>query len=288
MSPARLLWLAVCAMACSAPTVREAPFTPVVGVTELGVVSHGTPLEAEQTVALHMHDVRVTYDPALRSVDYDATFAARLLHFRDQGVTPLVVVHHFTAGTDIASTVADLTHRFPGTVWQVGNEGDAEVNGGMTGTQYAALMRSVVALAPEARFVGMGLSCTDNTPWSRTPDVVRQPAFLRAYLAAGGPMLDAWAIHTYGADLAHAVTVRVQATNAVLRGRMPLYLTEIGYDTIDDATQSAQLVAGLNAAHQNGVTRAYLYDLWDGPGNFGLYQSDRITARAVVAALTDR
>ena len=155
--------------------------------------------------------------------------------------------------------MADLTATFPGRLWQVGNEYDAQPwreqnagwgKGSTGGAFYALLMRAVVAACPGQRFVGMGLATT------AAGDAGRWQAFAVSYFGANGPTLQAWCIHAYG-----NVSAQIAAMRVSLPLSWPLWITEYNATPIPD-------FAAL------GVSRAYWYCYWSDNGPAGLVNAD--------------
>lgn len=272
-----VLGAAAVIVGCITPTELPAPTLSM----RVGVGSHGNPNEAQQLASLGTI-TRVTHYVGEDRVQ----FAGRVRELQAAGLEVLVVQHTFTRDTvgDIAALVAST----PGVLVQALNEPDAL---GYTGAQYAALMRRLVNALPNVQFVGCGLASTDGQPNSRTPDVLRQAAFLRAYRRAGGPPLHAVAIHVYGLPLGARVHTLVQAARAATDA--PLWLTEFGVDDAwvrrvlprataaqIDSVQAAEMASALTAAQASGVAVALAYNLWDArDGGFGLLRADATTQR---------
>lgn len=252
-------------------------YVPVASCTHGVVIQRGSQGEIDGIAALGVKVCRMTYYTAQETeATYRQAFEARLLALDAKGIETLIVVHDFAARDQVASQMGVLVQAFPGRVWQVGNEWDAQPwkGWGTTGTDYAALMQSVVASCPSARFVGMGLASADGEPLGVAADAVRQPTFLTDYVMAGGPALEAWCLHLYG-DIGQAM-IRVTATQRVLDNRFPLWVTEYNARgrPVSDAT-AVQVVTDMTAsAARLGVSRAYVYDYWDGPGTAGLVRED--------------
>ena len=289
------------------PTVPAPQPAPVVAAASLpalrvGVGSHGSPDEARQLASLGTL-TRITYsavDRAARGEQYDAEFAARLVDLRTHGLDVLVVVHDFFSKMpydQIVPLMASLAKRHPGTAFQIFNEADAQpwYRGGDCAGLMAALLPAMKAADSTCSVVGMGLACTDGQSWAFMADGVRQPLFLTEYLKANGPTLDAWCIHVYQMPLAKRVTQLVQATQSVLQGRMPLWITECGMDDVTlqangitvgfDAMQSAEIVGAREAAAKVGAARLYIYNLWtNDETGFGVLRADATTERPVCAA----
>lgn len=308
MRPVGLALLAVVLAGCSRPatTAAEDPephrqVTPTIPV--VGVGTHGSLHEAKQIASMHLNLTRVTYYTREDSPQYRLEFAARLLDLRSHGLEVLVVVHDFVNRRDAPQWMAVLAKAFPGTLWQVGNEWDAVPAGYGTGGAYAELMKAVMFamrnVETDARVVGMGLATADGRAWSVVGDVPRTVAFTRDYLAAGGPVLEAWCLQVYGIPLRAAVKVRVQAAHDALAGAMPVWLTEVGSDRENlerswgkqsleqiDRWQAEQALDAILAAGEAGVERVYFYQLHSGDDDgFGFLRSDATTERPIMNAM---
>ncbi|MEP6780194.1 MAG: hypothetical protein ABJC26_09915 [Gemmatimonadaceae bacterium] len=317
-----LLFISLLACACS-PTTQPAATTPQENViftaanTIVGVGSHGT---ANEATLLHQLGTitRITFYTRVDTAGYHAQYRLRLAALRAQNVQPLVVVHDFIVHDTADRTMAQLVRDFPGTMWQVGNEYDVHPEfAEYTGGGYAAWMRKIVkamrAVDPNVFIVGMGLVCTDGQDHTCTGPGNVKNSFTRNYLLNGGPILNAWAIHSYGSSLKYGLSIRVPAMLAALeapRGRtlasvpaqtpvMPLWITEIGADQTGiesayggprplaqiDTIQSDEDMAAVTEAKRLGVARMYFYQLSDGLDyGFGFVRADQLTKRPVFAA----
>ncbi|MEP6765403.1 MAG: hypothetical protein ABJB66_13880 [Gemmatimonadaceae bacterium] len=318
-----LLSLLTLACACS-PSTQPASslsqdnnvvFTPA--NTIVGVGSHGT---FNESVLLHQLGTitRITFYTRVDTAGYHEQYRARLALLRAQNVQPLVVVHDFIVRDTADRTMAQLVRDFPGTTWQVGNEYDVHPDfAEHTGAGYAAWMRKIVkamrAVDPNVFIVGMGLVCTDGQDYTCTGPGNVQNSFTRNYLLNGGPILNAWAIHSYGSSLKYGLSIRVPAMLAALeppRGRslasvpaqspvMPIWITEIGADKAGieaaygggrslaqiDTIQADEDMAAVNEARRLGVARMYFYQLSDGLDyGFGFVRADQFTKRPVYNA----
>lgn len=277
-----LRWLRSLFTTRRVPTPPPPPIAPAVHCVH-GVVSHRNSGELGGLKALGVKHARVTYYPK-ESAAACAAWDWHLPLFDVAGVEPLICVHDFDNATDAVLVMADLTMRYPNRLWQVGNEYDAQPWRGWchTGAQYAVLMQRIVAACPAGtRFAGMGLA-------SWKDDLVRQPAFLRDYLYAGGPPLVAWCLHTYGVPVLPAMRAKVKATRAILGDRWPLWITEYGIDRFaQEKAWGPRTDAELDEEHRTtvaevtanagvcGVSRTYHYCYWDATDTgFGLVRSD--------------
>jgi hypothetical protein len=241
---------------CPVPPVPPVP----VARCALGCVAQrGSQSEIDGMAALGVKHARVTFFTAQDSPQYRATRTAMLLALDAKGIEPLIVVHDFPTAAEIPSTMADLTTAFPGRLWQIGNEYDAqpwrEQNAGWgpkstAGAFYALIMRAVVAACPGQRFVGMGLATTASG------DAARWQAFAWSYFAAAGPTMEAWCIHAYA-----NVPAQVADMQVALLHRWPLWVTE--YNAVPIPAFAAV-----------GVSRAYWYCYWSGSGPAGLVNAD--------------
>lgn len=298
---ATLALTAACASTVTAPpTVTESVPAFERGALVVGIGSHGSSDEATHVRGLAMRHVRVTYYVENDSEHARLLFRLRLEDLRAHGLEVLVVVHDFAPRTAAPDIMASLARSFPGTLWQVGNEWDWN---GYSGTDYAKLMQRVLPAIrssdSSARVIGMGLATTDGQKWAVSRDDVRLASFTRDYLQAGGPMLEAWAIHAYGMGLAAAVRARALATERELQHRMPLWVTEVGADrdgmqsawgklsaVAVDTLQARESVQALAAAQSAGVARLYFYQLWTGDDDgFGFLRRDARTERPIVATI---
>lgn len=250
--------------------------SPVVPHTPLGLVAHRCDdAEVGALVSLGVRHVRVTFYVGADEGDptYRTTFGARLEALRLNGIAPLVVVHDLRGGEiQVAHTMADLAASFPGTTWQVGNEWDGDANHPWArGDAYAGLMNIVAynvrRMDPTARFVSLGLA----SPGS---DTQRHGAFVRDYIAAGGPALDAWCVHAYGVPAVDAFRAVTSRMRAALPDKTPLWVTEFGVEgnqlreaygalTTEniDAVQAGSWSSILTAAPSCNVQRLYGYAL---------------------------
>lgn len=266
------------------------PVVPILSVprTTLGVCGHRwSGVELDGLIAIGCQHVRIDYYTQDTQEAHDS-YERRLADSDAAGIEPLILVHDFPTLAEVPRVMATLTTRFPGRLFQVGNEYDAQPwrkehpdwrGWTDSGASYAKLMNAVRAACPTARFVGMGLAL----------DGVGQAKYLSEYLAAGGPMLEAWCIHSYGCPVS---PTKALPTHAVLKGRMPLWVTEFGQnkwqieaawgahtDASCEAEVAKQITAWIADAPKNGVTRAYVYCYFDGQDEgpnqgFGLVRPD--------------
>lgn len=266
---------------------RKRTGSPVVAVPCVhGVVTHrNSDTELRGVAALGVRHVRTTYY-ARESAEVNAAWPQKLATMDALGIEPLMILHDFDQDVDVIHRVV---RQFPERLWQIGNEANAYPHYWLgEPAQYARLMRELMAAHPTTRFVGMGLAFN-----------YAQAGYLKAYLAAGGPMLAAWCIHCYGAPISFAVPVR--ETQAVLQNRMPLWVTEYGIDRAQqeqawgprtlaqlDAEQADEIADVLRRAGPLGVSRTYQYCYYDGTDDgFGLVRADEsLRPSAVVFSST--
>lgn len=247
------------------PKVTLTPPAPViVPVTCVhAVVSHKSAGDLDELKALGVKKVRLTY--YVRNPD-NSHWTWHLPLFDAAGIEPMIVVHDFDSMDQSVEVMRDLTTRFPGRRWQIGNEynfhGWSKDDFAYHGGQYAVMMQRIIAACPPGtRFVGCGLAFNFD-----------QVGYLRDYLAAGGPILEAWAIHAYGVPVVLDTTVR--PTQAMLAGKMPLLVTEYGINRADQVQawgprtdaqiaeeQRRTLVDVTSHAGALGVSETYWYCL---------------------------
>jgi hypothetical protein len=252
------------------------PPPPIIAVAcTHGVVSHKSAGDLDDLKALGVKIVRLTY--YVRNPD-STHWTWQLPLFDAAGIEPMLVVHDTDSVEHTVATMADLTRRYSNRLWQVGNEWNASGwsrgDFAITGGQYAVLMQRVIAACPAGtRFCGVGLAFN-----------YAQATYLADYLAAGGPTLEAWCIHTYGVPNTPRLTVG--QTQAVLKGRMPLWITEYGIekasmeqawgpqtDAAFEEEQRKEMIDLLAVAGSLGVSRTYYYCM-SGDEKFALVMDD--------------
>ncbi len=241
----------------------KTPPVPAVASCALGVCTHrNSEGEIAGVQALGVGHARVTIY-TLQSGDL-ASWAWKMPQYDAAGLSLLIVVHDPINSDDMVTAMAALTRKYQGRTWQVGNEADADpAHYAGTGKKYAALMRRVIAACPVGtQFAGMALATT----WK--DDDGRWTAFLKDYLAAGGPTLAAWCGNAYRDVVAQAAVL-----HRALNGRMPVWITEFGTEHGDDA--QIALLATVPTFAKGGVSRAYWYCYWDAQDEgFGLVRYD--------------
>lgn len=276
------------------PTPIPPYVAPAVPCTH-GVIAHQLTGNVAQMDELGCKLARITYYVREPDPKYHENWAWQLPYFDAHGIEPLIIIHDTDSADHTVETLVRLTGLYPNRLWQIGNEwnaGEWSRGGfGNTGTKYAEIMRRLIAACPVGtRFVGVGLAYN-----------YAQPEYLRSYLAAGGPTLKAWCIHVYGVPV--TLTSTVQETQDVLRGRMPLWITEYGIDRTQqelawgprtdaqiDEEQRRTVAEVTQNAGRLGVSRAYHYDMNDDSDfGFGLVRADGVTKRpswyAMLAAM---
>jgi len=269
-----LRWLGLMQAPKPTPAPPPAPIVPCAH----GVILHRcSQEEIDGCLALGVRHVRVTYYTKASPAVNDA-WRWKLLAFDAIGIEPLIIVHDVDSSDQAVLVLTQLTALYSGRTWQVGNEWDGNLQHWChTGGQYAVLMQRIVAACPGQQFVGMGLSFS-----------AAQPNFLRDYLAAGGPELVAWCIHTYGVPVLPAMREKVKATQAVLQNRWPLWITEYGIErSSQEAAWGPRTDAQVDEEHRLtvaqitanagvcGVSRTYHYCYWDDRDfAFGLVRRD--------------
>jgi hypothetical protein len=238
-----------------------------------GVVTHrNSDAELAGVAALGVRHVRTTYY-SRESDDVNASWGWKLPNMDALGIEPLMVLHDFDQ--DVAA-INRIVSAHPTRTWQIGNEANAYPNYWLHDpANYAGLMRELVTAHPTTKFVGMGLAFSYG-----------QADYLKGYFVFGGPILTAWCIHCYGVPI--ALDVPVAETQAVLKGRMPLWVTEYGINRVDqerawgprtteqiDAEQAKEIGDVIARASSLGISRTYQYCYFDGTDDgFGLVRTD--------------
>ena len=257
------------------PPVVVPPYVAPPVAAQHGINTHRNSAEEIQAVAdLGCRHARVTVYTA-NPVDVQS-WAWKIPAMEAQGITPLLCVHDFDQRNNAIVQMVNLTTTFPNRTWQVGNEANAYPDYWLHDpAQYASLMQSLLVICPNARFVGMGMAHGNGAT-----------DYLKGYLAAGGPLLDAWCIHLYGVPV--NIDAIVRETQAVLKGKMPLWITEYGIDGAAqiaawgpqtpaqlDAEQRLTVQRVTEAAGPLGVSRTYCYAMWDDQDyGFGITRKD--------------
>lgn len=187
-----------------------------------------------------------------------------------------------------AAYTANILATFPsvGQTVEVYNEFDHFFNTGACGPTpecYIPMLDAVNAAAPEATTVGPSLAGM-GFKWD----------WLNQFFALGGlSRIDIITAHPYtqpepAADLGDDLE-RLKAMMEGAGGEKPIWLTEMGWATVDDwvsdEEQAAYLVQTMATSFGHGVERVYWYEAVDQrseptdyEGNFGLFESSRAFA----------
>jgi hypothetical protein len=191
----------------------------------------------------------------------------------DAGLDVLMVVHTPPAGMSFAQGIKALppfmaarAKQFPTVRWQIFNEvdGDDSWSGGWMHARdkrYTQRRRGELygeLLGPVYDAIKKANPATTVV----TAGIALEPTAFYAGLASTAPhKFDAVAVHVYGAPLVGGFRTKSIAMREVL-GSTPLWCTETGFNTADDAEQARQLGAILeeNDAHRR-YDRLYLYAL---------------------------
>jgi len=207
------------------PTPQPQPYTPLPAATVVGINIHrGGQQEMEMLQDLGTKHARITmwlqeWDQPNRG----PAWHAMLTHFDHIGIEPLLVLHMSTR-RDWARAAGE----FRGRIWQLGNEVDAT---SVSATQYCSIittaMREMLAADPTAQFVASGLARTDGQGTHDTSDLDRWTAWASALMTLPQGTLQAIALHAYTDDTL-PISGLVRAVNNVVRGRVPLWITEFG------------------------------------------------------------
>lgn len=218
------------------------------------------------------------------------------------GIEPLVVVHTPPTGMSLADGIvampkfmaARATERH-GVVWQIMNEmdGDDGFNGG-----WFSVKNLLVSQRTRGDRYGQLIAPTydaikkaDPTATVVTGGIALEPTAFYAGLSSRTMKFDAVAVHCYGPPVASVFRSKSIAMRAVL-GNMPLWCTEFGNRSTDDAAQAADLAAALDDNDRNHrYDRYYIYQLiTDERGandTYGLVHQD-MRRRSALALLANR
>jgi hypothetical protein len=226
-------------------------------------------------------------------------FAVDMAAYKAAGLNVLLVIHSPPPSMTLQQGMAELpsfaaarAKEFPGTAWQIMNEMDGEpaFNGGSQdwfhahdarasqqerGALYGSLLGpvhdAIKAADPTAAVICGGIS-------------LEPTAFWRGMMTRTSPrQVDAAAVHCYGI-MPNIMVTKSIAMRRVLNGK-PLWCTEFGDLSTDEATQAAHIRAALSddRAHDR-FDRAYLYTLLEGGDHYGLVNPNgtlRAAARVV-------
>ena len=256
-------------------TPASPPYTPRPASTVVGINIHrGGQQEMDMLQDLGTKHARITmwlqeWDQPNRV----AAWHAMLTHFDHIGVEPLLVLHMSTR-RDWAKAAAE----FKGRTWQLGNEVDVTT---ISATQYAAVIataiREMLAADPTATFVATGLARTDG----QGSDLARWTEWASALMTLPEGTFRAICLHAYTDDTLPIVGL-VQAVNNVVRGRVPLWITEFGpvqhggpNGIVPDDEAGVVVRAYRHRLPAWGVERCYWYCLNDGlQWGHGLVRAD--------------
>ncbi len=200
-------------------------------------------------------------------------WAADTRAYIDAGLDVLVVVHSPPGNMTLAEGIkamppfmAARAKQFPGLRWQILNEMDAEdqwSNGWLHAKDKNYSQRRRGELYGE--LIGPvydAINKADPTATVVTAGIAGEPTEFYAGMVSRAPRkFDAVAIHNYGSPLVLPFRKKSIAMRAVV-GRTPLWCTETGFNTADDAEQARQISAILedNDEHRR-YDRVYLYAL---------------------------
>lgn len=263
----------------SRPTPAGPPYTPRHTETVVGINVHrGGQQEMDMLRDLGTKHARITmYLEEWHQPNRVAAWHAMLTHFAHIGVEPLLVLHMSTR-RDWAKAAAE----FKGRTWQLGNEVDATT---VSATQYAVVIataiREMLAVDPTAKFVASGLARTDGQGTHDTSDLSRWTEWASALMTLPEGTFRAICLHAYTDDTLPIVGL-VQAVNNVVRGRVPLWVTEFGpvqhggpSGIVPDDEASLIVRRYRHRLPAWGVGRCYWYCLNDGMDfAHGLVRSD--------------
>ena len=201
------------------------PYTPRPAATVVGINIHrGGKQEMDMLRDLGTKHARITmYLEEWHQPNRVEAWHAMLTHFDHIGIVPLLVLHMSTR-RDWAKAAAE----FKGRTWQLGNEVDATT---VTARQYAAdiltLTTWMLDADPTAKFVATGLARTDGQGTHDTSDLARWTEWASALMTLPEGTFRAICLHAY-TDYTLPISGLVQAVNNVVRGRVPLWITEFG------------------------------------------------------------
>ena len=260
-------------------TPASPPYTPRPASTVVGINIHrGGQQEMDMLQDLGTKHARITmWLQEWHQPNRVAAWHAMLTHFDHIGVEPLLVLHMSTR-FDWAKAAAE----FKGRTWQLGNEVDVTT---ISATQYAAVIttaiREMLAADPTAMFVASGLARTDGQGTHDTSDLSRWTEWASALMELPEGTLRAICLHAYTDDTL-PISGLVQAVNNVVRGRVPLWITEFGpvqhggpLGIVPDDEAGVVVRAYRHRLPAWGVERCYWYCLNDGMDwGHGLVRAD--------------
>lgn len=250
------------------PTPTPPPYTPRHAATVVGINIHrGGQQEMDMLLDLGTKHARITmwlqeWDQPNRV----AAWHAMLTHFDHLDIEPVLVLHMSTR-RDWAKAAAE----FKGRTWQLGNEVDAT---SMSATQYVAVIttaiREMLAADPTADFVASGLARTDGQGTHDTSDLSRWTSWASALMTLPQGTFRAICLHAYTDDTL-PISGLLDAVNNVVRGRVPLWITEFGpvqhggpLGIVPDDAAGVVVQAYRHRLPAWGIERCYWYCLNDG------------------------
>ena len=249
-------------------TPAAPPYTPSHTATVVGINIHrGGQQEMLMLQDLGTKHARITmYLEEWYQPNRIAAWRAMLTHFNHIGVEPLLVLHMSTR-RDWVKAAAEFTGR----TWQLGNEVDAT---SMSAAAYAAEVltatREMLAADPTAMFVASGLARTDGQGTHDTSDLLRWTFWALALMELPQGTFRAICLHAYTDDTL-PISGLLDAVNNVVRGRVPLWITEFGpvqhggpNGVVMDWSAGNVVRAYRNRLPAWGVERVYWYCLNDG------------------------
>jgi len=220
---------------------------------QIGIVVHeGTQADLQRLVELAPPEKTPV---PVRTTNYgDPESAQRVLALSSAG-HPLLVIIPFGKGYGPVGA---------GMVLQLDNEPDAQspaVSPEHYGETFRLTMQAMRQSLPASiPIVTAGFSNNATADW------------ITRALKAGASDADAICFHAYGDDLVLALSNRLPVLAEAMRNAgctKPLWLTEIGFPSLDPAKQAAQLTTLLASSLLNQVARCYVYALaTDEQGDF--------------------
>lgn len=256
-------------------TPAAPPHTPRHTATAIGINIHrGGQQEMDMLQDLGTKHARITmWLQEWWQPNRIPAWRAMLTHFDHIGIEPLLVLHMSTRRDwPLAATA------FPNRTWQLGNEVDVTT---ISATQYAAVIataiREMLAADPTATFVATGLARTDG----QGSDLSRWTEWASALMTLPEGTFRAICLHAYTDDTL-PIAELVQAVNNVVRGRVPLWITEFGpvqhggpNGIVPDDEAGVVVRAYRRRLPAWGVERCYWYCLNDGlQWGHGLVRAD--------------
>jgi hypothetical protein len=215
-------------------------FVHTISGSQVGIVVHeGTAADLAQLVALG--------HPLVRTTNYgDPDSASRILAFLNAGHSVISIVPFGRGYGPVGA----------GMVLQLDNEPDAQTPA-VSPEHYGQTFRSTMqamrqSLPSSIPIVTAGFSNNASVDW------------MTRALLSGASDADAVCFHAYGDDLVLAFQNRIAAVRVAMtaaRCTKPLWLTEIGFSSVDPVKQAAQLKALLILPALRDCARVYVYAL---------------------------